>query len=225
MKKIAVIVAGGSGKRMGSEKPKQFLPINNKPILWYSVNAFFQAYPEIEIILVCPAVNLDEGKKIADSFEGKKIQIVQGGITRFDSVKAGLSLIKEESIIFVHDAVRCLVSPALIQRCYEFAFKNGNAIPAINATDSIRILQNGKFIMANRQEIKIIQTPQVFRSEIILPAFAQDYSDSFTDEASVVEAAGGEIFLTEGEFENIKITRPADLILAEQILKAREISI
>lgn len=225
MKKIAVIVAGGSGKRMGSEKPKQFLPIKNKPILWHSVNAFFQAYPEIEIILVCPAEYIDEGKKIANDFEGKKIQIIQGGITRFDSVKAGLSVIKEESIIFVHDAVRCLVSPNLIRRCYEEAFKNGNAIPAITATDSMRILQNGKYIMANRQEIKIIQTPQVFRSEIILPAFVLEYSDSFTDEASVVEAAGGEIILTEGEFENIKITRPADLILAEQVLKARETAI
>ncbi len=221
MKKIAVIVAGGSGKRMGSEKPKQFLPINNKPILWYSVNAFFQAYPEIEIILVCPAEHLEEGKKIAATFEGKKIQIIQGGITRFDSVKAGLSLISEASMIFVHDAVRCLVSPGLIQRCYEDALKNGSAIPAITSTDSMRILQNGKYTIANREEIKIIQTPQVFLSEIILPAFAQTYSKNFTDEASVVEAMGRDISLTDGEFENIKITRPSDLLFAQQILANR----
>ena len=221
MKKFAVIVAGGSGKRMGMEKPKQFLPIFNKPILWYSMQAFFQAYTDIEIILVCPVEYVDEVEKIAAGFDGKKIQIIQGGLTRFDSVKAGLSLIQEPSMIFVHDAVRCLVSAGLIQRCYEHAIKNGSAIPAVTATDSMRILQDGKYVIARREEIKIIQTPQIFTSDILLPAFQQAFNESFTDEASVVESAGHEIFLTEGEYENIKITRPGDLVLAKEILEPR----
>ena len=222
MKKFAVIVAGGSGKRMGMEKPKQFLPIFNKPILWYSIQAFFQAYKEIEIILVCPVDYMDEVEKIAAGFDGKKIQIIQGGLTRFDSVKAGLSLIHEPCMIFVHDAVRCLVSAGLIKRCYEHAVKNGNAIPAVTATDSMRILQDGKYVIARREEIKIIQTPQVFTSDILLPAFQQAFHESFTDEASVVEASGHNIFLIEGEYENIKITRPGDLVLAKEILEARK---
>lgn len=221
MKKIAVIVAGGSGKRMGREIPKQFLPIFHKPILWYSIKAFVEAYSDIEIILVCHQDHLKEGKNIVADFSNKKIQIIKGGITRFDSVKAGLSLIQEKSMVFVHDAVRCLVSPVLIKRCYEDALKNGNAIPAITSTDSMRMLKDGKYAIVNREEMKIIQTPQVFLSEIILPAFQQENSGDFTDEASVAEASGNKIFLTEGEFENIKITRPMDILLAKQVIESR----
>lgn len=221
MKKIAVIVAGGRGIRMGQEIPKQFLPIFDKSILWYSINAFIETFSDIEIILVCHKDFLDKGKIIAAEFAGKKIQIIQGGNTRFDSVKAGLSLIQEKSIIFVHDAVRCLVSRALIKRCYDDALKNGISIPAITATDSMRMLDDGKYVIVNREEMKIIQTPQVFLSDIILPAFQQKFSVEFTDESSVVEASGHEIFLTEGEFENIKITRPQDLLFAQQVIESR----
>ncbi|MBS1730736.1 MAG: 2-C-methyl-D-erythritol 4-phosphate cytidylyltransferase [Bacteroidetes bacterium] len=222
MKKIAVIVAGGSGLRMGSDKPKQFLALQHKTILWHSVNAFFKAIPQIEIILVCPKDFVEETKMALSDFDSQKIQITIGGATRFDSVKAGLSCIHDKSVIFVHDAVRCLVSTDLILRCEGDALKYGSAIPAISATDSMRIFQNGKFVPANRENIKVIQTPQVFLSEILLPAYAQEYKESFTDEASVVESAGGEIFLTEGDFENIKITRPTDLLLAQKILEHRQ---
>lgn len=220
MKKIAVIVAGGSGSRMKSAIPKQFLLLKNKPILWHTIAAFTKAFYDIEIIIVLPASYLEEGKKIADSFSAShKIICKNGGETRFHSVKNGLDLIKEEAIIFVHDGVRCLVSETLIRNCYQQALEKGSAIPCIAATDSIRIIEGSKNKLLNRENIRIIQTPQTFISNLILPAFQQAYQKTFTDEASVVEAFGEEIFLIEGEEENIKITKPIDLIIAEGIIK------
>lgn len=128
---------------------------------------------------------------------------------------------KEESVIFVHDAVRCLVSVPLIHRCYKQAIEKGSAVPAVAATDSIRIFSNSHHHVADRQQVRIIQTPQTFLSRIILPAFEQQYNDTFTDEATVVESSETEVFLTEGEYDNIKITRPVDMIIAERILQER----
>ncbi|HXL58696.1 MAG TPA: 2-C-methyl-D-erythritol 4-phosphate cytidylyltransferase, partial [Chitinophagaceae bacterium] len=142
-------------------------------------------------------------------------------ITRFDSVKEGLKLVKEESVIFVHDGVRCLISVPLIRRCYNQAVGKGSAIPAVAATDSIRILKNGSHCVKDRQQVRIVQTPQTFLSSILLPAFEQEYNESFTDEATVVEAYGAEVFLTEGEYDNIKITRSVDLLIAERIIEDR----
>lgn len=223
MKKIAIIVAGGAGTRMGTDVPKQFLLLQNKPILWHSINAFAKAFDDIELIIVLPENFIEEGKTIAKEFSSThKINFVAGGNTRFHSTQNGLKLIKDEAIIFVHDAVRCLITKTLIQNCYEQTLAKTCAIPAIAATDTIRLIdENDKNILLDRNKVRIIQTPQTFQSNILLPAFQQNYKDSFTDEASVVEAFGKEIFLIDGETENIKITRPVDLIVAENILNKR----
>ena len=222
MDKHAVIVAGGTGKRMGNIVPKQFLLLKNKPLLWYTLDTFLRAYSDIKIILVLPYEHIEKGKSIADNFfENSQVKIVAGGDTRFHSVQCGLNEVKEKSVVFVHDAVRCLVSVPLIQRCYKQALEKGSAVPAVAATDSIRILNGSHHTIANRQQVRIIQTPQTFLSEIILPAFKQEYNEAFTDEATVVEAYGETVFLTEGEYENIKITRPVDMMIAERILEER----
>lgn len=222
MKKYAVIVAGGSGTRMGNIIPKQFLLLKGKPVLWYSIDSFLRAYDDMQIILVLPKDHTVKGEKIISQLNGNtRVQIVAGGATRFDSVKAGLKYVDDESVVFVHDGVRCLISVPLIRRCYKQALEKGSAIPAVAATDSIRIVRNGSHFVNDRQEVRIIQTPQTFLSSILLPAFEQNYNENFTDEATVVEAYGKEIFLTEGEYDNIKITRPIDLIIAEKIIEDR----
>jgi 2-C-methyl-D-erythritol 4-phosphate cytidylyltransferase len=222
MKKYAVIVAGGSGQRMGAAMPKQFLLLAGKPLLWYSVSAFLESFDEMGIILVLPKDSIAEGEKIAAGLGATaKIQITEGGTTRFHSVQNGLALVKEPSIVFVHDGVRCLVTPSLIRRCYEQALEKGSAIPAVAATDSIRIVEGSNNTVADRNNVRIIQTPQTFKSDLLLPAFKTAYKDSFTDEATVAEAAGHAIYLIDGEYDNIKITRPADLLVAEKILAGR----
>ncbi len=222
MNKHAVIVAGGIGKRMGNIVPKQFLLLHDKPVLWYTLDTFLRAYTDINIILVLPDNYLKKGEAvIKDFFENKHIEIIKGGDTRFHSVQKGLKKVGEKSVVFIHDAVRCLVSVPLIQRCYKQALEKGSAIPAVAATDSIRILTATHHKIADRQQVRIIQTPQTFLSDIILPAFNQPYNDAFTDEATVVETYGTKVFLTEGEYENIKITRPVDMMIAERILEER----
>jgi 2-C-methyl-D-erythritol 4-phosphate cytidylyltransferase len=222
MKKFAVIVAGGSGQRMGTALPKQFLLLQQKPLLWYSIQAFLHAYDDIQIILVLPRENFPEGEKLINSFPPEtKIKITEGGPTRFCSVKSGLAFVTEPSVVFVHDGVRCLVTKDLIQRCYEQAVEKGSAIPAVAATDSIRILRNDLHSVADRNNVRIIQTPQTFLSSVLLPSFNVDDTNLFTDEATVVETSGQRVFLIEGEYENIKITRPADLLIADQIVARR----
>lgn len=222
IKKYAVIVAGGSGSRMNSAVPKQFLLLNEKPVLYYSVKAFMDAYENVEIILVLQQNFLEEGKAIIGKyFPGKEIVITAGGETRFHSVQNGLKYVKESSIVFVHDAVRCLVTPSLIKRCFSVAAEKGSAIPACNANDSLRIITDDGSRVLNRSGVKIIQTPQTFKSELLLTAFATDYKVAFTDEATVAEASGYTVELTEGEASNIKITTPIDLITAAAILQGR----
>jgi 2-C-methyl-D-erythritol 4-phosphate cytidylyltransferase len=222
MKKYAVIVAGGSGQRMGATVPKQFLLLKEKPVLWHTLQTFLRAYGDMQVILVLPKEKISEGEKIVKDLAAEsKITITAGGDTRFRSVQNGLAYITEPSVVFVHDGVRCLVSKDLIERCYAQALDKGSAIPAIAATDSIRIVQDDTHTVADRNQIRIIQTPQTFLSSILLPAFQTEYKDSFTDEATVVESAGQKVFLIEGEYENIKITRPADLLIAERILEQR----
>lgn len=221
MKKVAVIVAGGSGVRMGAFIPKQFLTLKGKPVLWHTINTFMHSFSDMEIILVLPEEHIERGYEIVESFEDKhRITITKGGSTRFHSVQNGLKLIKEECIVFVHDGVRCLISKNLIKKCYDQTVELGNAVPALTATDSIRIIDdNGLNTIADRNKIKIIQTPQTFKSSIILKAFQQQYNDSFTDEATVVESGGIKIYLIEGEHNNFKITRPSDLAVAEQLIE------
>jgi len=220
MQKYAVIVAGGSGKRMGTEIPKQFLLLKGKPVLYYTIEAFLKAFAEIKIILVLSEEHLELGKEIVDGyFDAKQIQITQGGETRFHSVSNGLKLIEEESIIFVHDGVRCLVSDELIHRCFHTAMETGSAVPVIDCKDSVRMITADGNEPVDRTALKLVQTPQTFHSKILLPAFAIDYKERFTDEANVVEAFGLKVTLVQGEDTNIKITNPIDLIIAENILE------
>ncbi len=222
MKKYAVIVAGGKGVRMGSAVPKQFLPLNGQPILYHTIKAFIDAYADIHLVLVLPADQLSYAQMVLQSFpERIDITIVEGGETRYHSVQNGLKMVEENSIVFVHDGVRPLVTPELVRRCYEQAVEKGSAIPAIAVADSMRIIEDDESRPIDREMMRIIQTPQTFRSEIILPAFEQEYQASFTDEATVVEANGGIVFLAEGEKGNIKVTTPEDMIVAEALLKAR----
>ncbi len=222
MKKFAVIVAGGIGQRMGVEMPKQFLLLRGKPVLWYTINAFLMAYDDLKVILVLPLAHLESGEELRNLFLNKdRIEIVSGGLTRFHSVQNGLKIIKEQSVVFVHDGVRCLITKELIKNCYEQAIEKGSAVPAVASSDSIRITDGEQNYVADRDTVRLIQTPQTFLSDIILPAFEQEFSHAFTDEATVVEALGNEIFLIEGEYNNLKITRPIDLLIAEKILEER----
>lgn len=220
MKKFAVIVAGGSGSRMNSSTPKQFLLLNGKPVLYYTLHTFLEAYDDLEVILVLPEEYSAAGKEIVDAFfDRNRIKTAFGGRTRFHSVQNGLQLVHEESIVFVHDAVRCLVSVDLVHRCYEAALENGSAIPVIDCKDSVRSVTEDGNEALERDSIKLVQTPQTFHSKILLPAFNIDYKDKFTDEATVVEAFGLKVKLVEGEENNFKITRPIDMLIAEKLLK------
>lgn len=219
MKKVAVIVAGGNGVRMNTSLPKQFLLLEGKPVLYYTINTFLKAYDDMSIILVLPEEYIAAGQEIIDAyFDYNRIKITVGGSTRFHSVQNGLKLIEEESVVFVHDGVRCLLGTALIQRCYDAAVEFGSAIPVIDSRDSVRILKDDDNEAIDRSRVKLVQTPQAFHSKILLPAFTIDYKEKFTDEATVVEAFGLKVHLVEGEVNNVKITQPLDLIIAEKLL-------
>ncbi|MFN2457690.1 MAG: 2-C-methyl-D-erythritol 4-phosphate cytidylyltransferase [Chitinophagaceae bacterium] len=222
MFKYAIIVAGGTGTRMGNSVPKQFLTLKGKPVLYYTLKAFFNACNDLQVILVLPKEFLKAGQEIITAyFNTEKIQFTIGGETRFHSVKNGLQFVKEESIVFVHDAARCLPTSELINRCYETALEKGSAIPVVTAKDSVRLLM-GKGTDSeplDRNKVLLVQTPQCFRSGILLLAFEVDYKEHFTDEATVVEASGVKVSLVDGEENNIKITKPSDLAIAERLLE------
>lgn len=219
MKKYAVLVAGGSGSRMKSELPKQFILLKNKPLLVYTIESFIQADADINIILVLPELHLETGKEIiAQYFYGKDIIITSGGATRFHSVKNGLMQIQEEGIVLVHDAVRSLVAVDLIQRSLQEVLIKKAIIPAISSKDSVRLVDGEKNKSISRDNVMLVQTPQTFFSHDLKKAFEAEYNASFTDEASVMEAAGFQIHIIAGDENNIKITHPIDLIIAEKIL-------
>ena len=216
MKKFAVIVAGGAGTRMKNSTPKQFLFLHGQPLLWYTIQAFLQAYDDIHIILVLPAVHIHS--EMVQALLNERVTTTAGGETRFHSVRNGVSMIEEESIIFVHDGVRCLVSTELIHRCYNAALEVGSAIPVVPIKESVRLLNEEDSEAIDRNRVVTVQTPQTFHSRILLPAFDIDYKERFTDEATVVETYGLRISLVLGEEHNIKITRPMDLLIAEALL-------
>jgi 2-C-methyl-D-erythritol 4-phosphate cytidylyltransferase len=224
MKKYVIIVAGGNGSRMKSAIPKQFLLLKGKPVLYYAINTFIQTFDDCKIILVLPEEHIAAGQEIIDAFfDYNRIEIVIGGRTRFHSVQNGLAKVDdEEGIIFVHDAVRPMVSSKLLFRCLATVIESGTAIPVIDCKDSVRIINEDGNEALERNSIKLVQTPQAFHGKILLPAFNIDYKEKFTDEASVVEAFGLKVSLVDGEEENIKITIPPDIILAESILSAKQ---
>ena len=218
MNRVAVIVAGGSGTRMGKELPKQFLELNGKAILIHSISAFLYAYTDIHIVLVLPKEYIELAKELVSQISlTTDIEFVEGGATRFDSVKNGLQHVKDAELVFVHDAVRCLVTPELIKSCSETASQLGSAIPVIPVRDSMRRVDssNQTSVIVNRENLVVVQTPQTFKRNILLSAYDVEYSSSFTDEACVVEAAGYQVNLVLGEETNIKITFPEDLQYAE----------
>jgi 2-C-methyl-D-erythritol 4-phosphate cytidylyltransferase len=222
MKKYAVIVAGGSGLRMNSNLPKQFMLLNGKTVLWHTLTAFLAAFDDVKIILVLSAQYIETGQSIIKTLAGSnRITITAGGQTRYQSVKNGLKLVEKDAVIFVHDGVRCLVTPNLIRRCYEMAVEKGNAVPATTPVDTLRIESGNKNEIIDRNKVRIIQTPQTFLGDVLIKAFEQQYDASFTDEAIVVENLGVKINLIEGEAANIKITSPVDLLLAGKLLEQR----
>ena len=218
MTKYAIIVAGGSGTRMGSSIPKQFLPIAGKPVLWHTVNTFLRSYEDMRIVLVLPKEHMQLASNLVKAEKWNLITLVEGGDTRFHSVLNGLAHVEKNGIVFVHDGVRCLLTTELIHRCFEAAVARGNAVPAVKCVDSLRMQTAEGNRVIDRDHVWAIQTPQTFESDILLQAFQQKYEESFTDEATVVERLGIKINLVEGETNNIKITKPLDLLLAEAIL-------
>ncbi len=225
MKKYAIIVAGGEGKRMNHPVPKQFHLLAGKPVLFYSVDAFLRSYPHMQVILVLPESKISAGQEIIDAyFNYDRVRITVGGRTRFHSVQNGLKLVEGDAVVMVHDAVRCLVTTALIERCYEAVLQFGSAIPVVDCRDSLRVVNEDGNTALDRDSVKLVQTPQAFYSKIILPAFEIDYKERFTDEASVAEGFGIKVHLIPGEEENIKLTRPADLTYAEMLLASRTVN-
>ena len=219
MKKYAIIVAGGAGTRMGTEVSKQFLEIKGKPVLMHSMNRFFDFDEHIILIIVLPEHQIAYWKKLCLVHDfNVPHQIVKGGTERFYSVKNGLSLVEENALVAIHDAVRPLVSKQTIIDAFESAMQYGSGIPAVAMNDSIRQYEGENNFAVNRSNYKIIQTPQCFESSAILAAFNQTYKSEFTDDATVLEAAGGIVHLTLGNVENIKITTPRDLLLADTLM-------
>jgi len=220
MKKFVILVAGGSGSRMGTEIPKQFLEILGTPILMHTIQVFLDFDPEIELILVLPEAQQKFWKELClkHSFS-IPVRIANGGETRFHSVSNGLELVDGEGIVFIHDGVRPLVSQETLARCFESAVKSGNAIPVLPVTESLRKTEGDQNFSVDRSQYFSVQTPQTFRSEQIQEAFRQNYDSAFTDDASVAEKAGYSIHLVAGNRENIKITEPGDLIVAEVFFK------
>ena len=222
MKKFVIIVAGGSGSRMGTEISKQFLELCGKPVLMHTISVFHEFDPESNIILVLPEDQQQFWKVLClKHYFSLSHQVVSGGKTRFHSVQNGLSQIDDEGIVFIHDGVRPLVNRETLDRCLETAQESGNAIPVLPVTESLRKLEGDQNVSVDRSQYFSVQTPQTFRSEQILEAFKQDFDPAFTDDASVAEKAGFSIQMVEGNGENIKLTTPTDLIIAEALLKDR----
>jgi 2-C-methyl-D-erythritol 4-phosphate cytidylyltransferase len=212
MKQAVIITGGGSGRRMGTPIPKQFLLVAGKPLIAYTIDVFRRFNNDMEIVVVLPAGYTEIWREISQKFfHDLDIKVAEGGETRFHSVKNGLGLLGEERIIGVHDAVRPLASLEVLSRCYQMAEEMGNAIPVIEIPESIRRLEGENSFPVNRNDLRIVQTPQVFRGELLKRAYNTAFREEFTDDASVVENLGVKINLVEGNRGNIKITTQEDL--------------
>lgn len=219
MQKYAIIVAGGKGSRMQSALPKQFMLLAGKPILIHTLERFYQYDNCLKITLVLPSNQLLHWQELCQKHNCTiPHKIVEGGKTRFHSVLNGLKTIHSDGLVAVHDGVRPFVTQDTIARCFNQAQLNGTAVPCIQVIDSIRYYDENQNKALNRNNYCLIQTPQVFDSKLLKDAYKQAYSDTFTDDASVVESLGGKIYLVDGNRENIKVTTPYDLELAEKFL-------
>lgn len=229
MRRYVLIVAGGKGLRMGGDLPKQFIPLEGKPVLMHTLEAFHRWDASAELVLVLPEDHQPYWNMLCREI-GCKVphRIANGGDTRFHSVRNGLEFLSEEIknasegnekvLIAVHDGVRPFVSTEVIEACFDEAEKNGAAIPVMPMIDSLRETDEEGSHPVDRTRYFAVQTPQVFCSDLLLKAYNQEFSSLFTDDASVVEAMGETIRLVSGNRENIKITTPFDLIIAESLL-------
>lgn len=217
-----VIVAGGSGARMQSEVPKQFMLLQGKPVLAYSLEKFFGFDNNMNIVVVLAEEHIAAWNKLVQQHNITiPHTIAMGGPTRFHSVKSGLQAIKSaDGIVGIHDGARPLISPQLIAECYQFAERYGNAIPAVAPAETVRLVDGGLNKQLDRTQLRLIQTPQCFKLDELKRAYGQPYNELFTDDASVLEANGGRIHLIEGERANLKITTQPDLLFAEAMLGA-----
>ena len=216
MKKYIIIVAGGKGLRMGGDIPKQFLPVCGKPVLMRTLEAFHAYDASMRLILVLPVSQQAYWKQLCEEYQFELVhEIANGGDTRFHSVKNGLALVEEDGLVGVHDGVRPFVSQEVISRCYEEAASLKAVIPVIGVVETVRHLTEEGSETVPRDQYKLVQTPQVFDVTLLHRAYQQEYTDLFTDDASVVEALGEKVYLVEGNRENIKLTTPFDLKLAE----------
>lgn len=218
-----IIVAGGKGLRVGSEIPKQFIPIGGKPVLMHAIEAFYNYNKQINIVLVLPESHQEYWRELCSKYNFTvEHSIAIGGETRFHSVKNGLALVSD-GLVGVHDGARPFASRALIKSCYDKAFSEKAAIPVNPSTDSLReLLDDGKSRIVDRSKYVSVQTPQVFETSLLKKAYESDYKEIFTDDASVVEAMGVEVSWVRGEDTNIKITTPIDLKIGELILQEKK---
>ena len=221
MEDYIIIVAGGKGLRMGSDIPKQFLPIGGKPVLMRTLERFREYSPTLQIILVLPKAQQEYWEKLCQKHNFTvAYQLADGGETRFHSVQHGLALIPDdaEGVVGVHDGVRPFPSIDVIRRCYETAREKKAVIPVIPVVETVRHLKGETSETVPRDDYRLVQTPQCFDIQLLKAANRQPYNDGFTDDASVVEAYGFDITLVEGNRENIKITTPYDLKIAEVLI-------
>jgi 2-C-methyl-D-erythritol 4-phosphate cytidylyltransferase len=220
MKKAVIIVAAGAGNRMGTRLPKQYLHLRDKPIIVHTLEKFLSFDPRIKLIVVLARDHQEHWERVAASFEAARgIVLAQGGSTRYDSVKNGLDHVEGEDLLGIHDAVRPLVSMDTLTRCYDSAERKGSGIPVVEMVESVRVVEGkGHSRHLDRSSLRIVQTPQVFRSEQIMEAYREPYNPGYTDDASVYETRFGAVSLVEGNRENIKITTPQDLQLADLLM-------
>ena len=218
MKKHIIIVAGGKGLRMGGDIPKQFLPVCGKPVLMRTMEAFHTYDAAIHVILVLPVSQQAYWKELCQEYQfSLSHDIANGGDTRFHSVMNGLAMVEGNGLVGVHDGVRPFVSQEVIARCYDEAEACKAVIPVIDVVETVRHLTEEGSETVPRDRYKLVQTPQVFEVELLRRAYQQTYTDLFTDDASVVEALGEKVYLVKGNRENIKLTTPFDLKLAEML--------
>lgn len=216
-----IIVAGGKGLRMGSDIPKQFLPIGGKPVLMRTIERFREYAADLQIILVLPEAQQAYWQELCGKYDFKvKYQLANGGQTRFHSVQNGLALVPDdaEGVVGVHDGVRPFPSIEVIKNCYETARRAKAVIPVIPVVETVRHLEGDSSVTVPRGDYRLVQTPQTFDIQLLKAANRQPYNDGFTDDASVVESYGHAITLVEGNRENIKITTPYDLKIAEVLI-------
>ena len=219
-KRAVIIVAGGSGKRMQSALPKQFMMLGGLPVVAHTINTFSEALPGAEIVVVLPEEHIPLWRNLAARFDIAVHRCIAGGKERFHSVKNGLDALSEEvEYVAVHDGVRALATKKMILRVQLAAEERGAAIPVTEVVDSYRRVDGSESYIVPRSALRIVQTPQTFSAALLRRAYEQPFSDKFTDDASVVEALGAKITLVEGERRNIKLTTPEDMAIAERLLE------